>query len=135
MTSLTLRPSARPLQRIIQADGLYCLVLGTVLALVHQDVSLRTGLDPAVLLLILGIGTALWGIGIFGWSTYRQWDTAFPRLVIGANIAWVVLSLLLLIADPFGLTDTGRFHIIWVGAIVGLLIVMQIITLRRAASA
>jgi hypothetical protein len=129
-----MRPSARPLQRIIQADGIYCLGLGTFLALVHQAASTRTGIDPAALLLVLGIGTALWGIGIFWWSTYRQWDAAFPRLVIGANIAWVVLSVLLLIADPFGLTAEGRFDVLWVGAIVLLLIVLQVITLRRAVS-
>jgi hypothetical protein len=56
-------------------------------------------------------------------------------LVVAVNVAWVIASVILLIADPFPLTTEGKWFVLIIADAVGVLAVLQFIGARRLSKA
>jgi hypothetical protein len=129
MTSQTL-PQTQFARLAAQADGVFCSVCGVAATLMSEGIHQWSGL-PSSFLLILGIGLLVYGLGLIGIASARPGNRMLMQAVFGGNVVWIVLSVLLLLVDPFRLTSEGRILVIIIAVLVAGFAWWQYTALRR----
>src|SRR5215813_5662781 len=89
----------RFLRRVLLVDALFCAISGIVLVLFAQPIATFVGVNvPGA---VLAIGLVLLAVSVFIFITMRArpLSPATVMLIIGGNVAWIVASIALLIAD------------------------------------
>jgi hypothetical protein len=130
MTAIT-TPNNILARRSLLTDGIFCVLCGLVFALGAQPISAISGIDSALPLLILGVGTGLYGAGLFAYAWTRPVDRRLTLTIMVLNIGWIVGSIALLVFDPLTLTTEGKWIVLIVGDIVALLAAWQFVAARR----
>ena len=131
MATQTLSSNTQTAQRASQADGLLCAVSGAVFTLGAGAISTLAGFESPAFLLILGIGLLVYGLGILYMAKRQPVDRRLPMALLLGNISWIIASILFLIADPFTLSNEGRWLTIILADIVGVMAIWQFVALRR----
>ena len=131
MATQTLSSNAHMARRASQADGLFCAVSGAVFALGAGVISIFAGFESPTFLLILGIGLLIYGVAILYFANREAFDRRLPLALLLGNIAWIVASILFLIADPFSMTTEGRWLTLILTDVVGVMTIWQFVALRR----
>lgn len=134
--------SDRLLRRTLWGNAAFSVVSGAVLAAfagpfakiaTHGPVEVL-GLDLAVVLELLGLGIVAFG-AVCGWAAARpNLPLGLIRFLFAADIAWVVVSALVL-ALPATWTTAGIAGIVVVALIVADLAILEYLGLRRLGSA
>ena len=134
--------SDRLLRRALWGNAVFSVVCGAVLVAgatpfaawaTHQPVSLA-GLDLAIVFELLGLGVVLFG-ALCGWAAARaSLPAGIARLILAADIAWVMASALVLLL-PASWTTAGVAGIAAVALIVADLAVLEYLGLRRLNAA
>jgi hypothetical protein len=106
-----------------EANGLLLLVAGAPIAEF-------LGVAEAGLLMRI-IGVALLGYGVFLYFFAERTLLGAGYLATAGDIAWVVGTIIVIVADPFGLSTAGKWAILFIGDAVALFAVAQIIGIRR----
>ncbi|MCA9903367.1 MAG: hypothetical protein KC547_05885 [Anaerolineae bacterium] len=114
-----------------QADGLFCMVGGLIGALAAGSLSEWTGIKPVELLTFVAIGLIIYGAGLFGIASTRPVTRRLPLTGMTLNLAWIAMSIWLLLADPFPLTTEGRALVIAIAVIVDVFATWQFLAVRR----
>lgn len=114
-----------------QADGLFCAASGLIGVLAAGSLSQWTGIKPVELLTFVAVGLIIYGAGLFGIASTRPVTRRLPVTTMMLNLAWIVMSILLLLADPFPLTAEGRALVIAIAVIVDLFATWQFLAIRR----
>ena len=73
-------------------------------------------------------------VGLFAVARTASSLWPLPWLLIMINVVWAVGSLVIAVADPFGLTVIGRGWVVVQAAVVGGFAIAQFLTCRRARS-
>ena len=131
MAAQTLPNAAQSTRRPLQADGLFCIVCGVLLALDAGAISAFLGMDSSAFILALGLALIPYGAGLFYLASSRPIDTRFLATIILLNIVWILASAILLILDPFHFTTEGKWAVLILADIVAALGIWQFIALRR----
>jgi hypothetical protein len=134
--------SDRLLRRTLWGNAAFSVISGAVLAAfagpfasvaTHGPVAVL-GLDLAVVLELLGLGIVAFG-AVCGWAAARpNLPLGLIRFIFAADIAWVVVSALVL-ALPATWTTAGIAGIVVVALIVADLAILEYLGLRRLGSA
>jgi len=134
--------SDRLLRRTLWGNAAFSVVSGAGLAAfagpfariaTHGPVEVL-GLDLAMVLELLGLGIVAFG-ALCGWAASRSnLPLGLIRFVFAADIAWVVVSALVL-ALPATWTTAGIAGIVVVALIVADLAILEYLGLRRVGSA
>lgn len=90
---------------------------------------------PAALSLPIGIFLVGYATGLVVLATRRQLNPLAVWVVVGGNLAWVLASVVLVLADPVELTGLGVAFVLAQAAAVALFADLQFIGLRRATAA
>jgi hypothetical protein len=75
--------------------------------------------------------TFFYGIGVLFFSDPAWIDPRLPMVTVALNAILVVLFLYLLVADPFGFTDIGKWAALILADGAAILAIWQYIGLRR----
>jgi hypothetical protein len=119
------------LKYAVRGNALFCGVGGATFIILAGWLSDLSGLRPT-------LAFSLTGAILVGYAFVLLWlsnQAAIPNLaawlVIAADVAWVLGSVLLLIAGQMPLTQTGKWLITGTADVVGLFAVVQYLGLRR----
>lgn len=126
--------NAHFLRRALVADSLISTASGLIFIFAAAPVAAFMGIADPLVATLLGIGMAIYGVLVGRES--RQTLTSMTGYVIGTlNLIFVILCALILVADAFGLTTSGRWAILMGADIVLVLAVLQYIGGRRINAA
>ena len=131
MTTLS-APSSTLLRRALQGNGAFSTVSGLVTLLGANAVAAFTGVQPAVVFIVLGISLLLFAAGLFWMTRETAVNPTLARIVIVMDVLWVVGSVILLLSNALPLTVAGKWAIGLVADMVALFAILQYIGLRRA---
>ena len=136
MATQTLEHAAiRFVRRALQVDGLVSAGFGLLLTLGAGVVGSITGIEATGFILVVGLVALVYGAGLLYLSFYGGIDRQLLPVIVALNVVWVVGSLYLLIADPFTLTNEGRWFVLLQGDLVGAFAIWQYVGLRRMRQA
>lgn len=121
------------LNRAVRANSLFCAGSGAGLLLAARPLSGWLGLPWPALLGGLGAMLVVYGALLWRVSAESPLPAARARIIIALDIAWVVGSAALLLADQPGFTTAGKWAVAVVADIVALFALVQFIALRRRA--
>ncbi len=120
------------LRRALQANGLFSVLSGVVLAVSPAQVSSFLGLDMPGLINFLGAGLIGFAVALFWLAAEPRIRRSLALTVILLDIAWVVGSILLLINDIVSFTTHGMWAIAIVSSIVAVFAAFQSYGLHRS---
>jgi hypothetical protein len=122
-----------PLRPLLWFDAATCAATGALLLAATGPMSEVLGLPP---FLLTEAGILLMPFALFvAWSASRAEPSGSARLVIAANVAWVVGSLLLVAGPWLSPTSLGTAFVLVQAAAVAGIALLQIAATRRQALA
>ncbi|MEM7112055.1 MAG: hypothetical protein AAF614_06455 [Chloroflexota bacterium] len=133
MTTLS-APSSTLLRRALQGNGAFSTLIGLVTLLGANAVAAFTGIQPAVVFIVLGLSLLLFAAGLFWMTRETAVNPTLARIVIGLDVLWVAGSIILLLSNALPLTVAGKWAIGLVADMVALFAILQYIGLRRATA-
>jgi hypothetical protein len=123
--------SARLLRRLLQFDAVFVAIAGSLTAIFSVPLASFLGLSSPIPLIVLGIALIPYAAQLFIKANRKLLD---PRLGIMAgslNIAWVLASLLIVLAGWPPLSDQGKWAVLGMAAVVDLLGCAQLYAARK----
>lgn len=98
------------LSRILLANGVFCSTSGLIFSLAANPLSEFLNTVPVVMS-VLGIGLVIYGAWAIYMATRRSLANFFAPLVIGADVIWVLFSVLLLVLPVFNYSAEAKWAI------------------------
>lgn len=120
------------LQRVLQADAIFCGLSGLALTFAAGPIDNFLGLNAPAALVGVGVGLLGWAAFLYMKAIQETVQPWLVWLVIEANLLWVVASGVILFTNWLPLTTGGWWAVAIVADIVGLFAILQFIGLRRA---
>jgi hypothetical protein len=125
------RPESNFLQKAVRGNAVFSGISGLLAVVMAPAAANLMGLSSSIEITIIGFGL-LGYVPLLLWIASRQpVNTALAQTIIGLDILWVIGSLALILADPFGLTASGKWVVGILADIVALFALAQGIGLRR----
>lgn len=126
------RPETNFLKYAIRGNALFSALSGLALTILPGGVSALTGIQPPLAITITGL--ILIGFAVWLWRLTAQGGipSGVVWLVIALDVAWVIGSLLIIVAGWSPLTQAGKWLVAILADLVGLIAVLQFIGLSRA---
>ena len=134
MTTTAIQTNDRLLRSALRGNGVFSTISGAAFILASAQIAAFLGVAPdaAVLIALVGVGLLGWG-GLLFWATSRPAiDLTIAIAAIAGDVLWVLGSLYVLLADPFGFTTAGRWATLIIADAVVIFAILQFVGLRRA---
>lgn len=122
------------LRNALYGNSIFCATSGLAFTLFSDPIASFLGLSSSWIMLVLGIGLLLYGIEVFMFAKKEDISTGFAKFVIGADIAWVLGSALLIFTNLVAFTSPGKWAIAIIADIVLVFAVVQYTGLRRVST-
>jgi len=119
------------LRNALIGNSIFCTTSGIAFTLFSASIAAFLGLSASWVILVLGIVLVLYGIEVFYFARKDLIDKAFAKLVIGADVAWVIGSALLIFTTLVIFTTPGKWAIAIIADIVLVFAVLQYVGLKR----
>ncbi len=121
----------RLLRTALRGNGVFSAVSGAMMVVASRPLAEFIGLAWPSALLIMGVLTLLYALDLFWFTSRETINMTFAWLTIILDVAWVVASVVLLLADPLGFTVAGKWFIGLMAEAVALFAVVQWLGVRR----
>ena len=121
----------RLLRTALRGNGVFSAVSGAMMVVASRPLAEFIGLAWPSALLIMGVLTILYALDLFWFTSRETINMTFAWLTIILDVAWVVASVVLLLADPLGFTVAGKWFIGLMAEAVALFAVVQWLGVRR----
>lgn len=131
MTKINDRQSTL-LRRALAANGIFSLVSGASLAAGSYLIGPEMGIEPAWILIVVGLGLIAFGLGLLRNAGRKIPDLTEARAAVIGDVGWVLGSSVLLVFDPLDLSAAGFAVVIGVAIVVADFALFQTLGLRRA---
>jgi hypothetical protein len=118
-------------QWAVEFDGLFCVLMGLLFLLDANGVSQFMGAESATVIGALGLGTLLYGIALLYDVFKGKVNARLLQVAIGLDVLWIAASIILLVAAPAALSTEGRWTVVILADIVGVLGIWKYVGLRR----
>lgn len=118
------------LSRILLANGVFCSTSGLIFLLAAKPLSGFLNTVPVVMS-VLGIGLIAYGAWVIYTATRRLITNFFSLFVIGADLLWVLFSVLLLILPAFNFSAEAKWAIGITAICVDLFATVQFLEWRK----
>ena len=124
--------NGRLLRRTLQGNGIFSSLCTVLMIVAARPLSEWFGLHPAVFV-IMGLAFIPFILFIFYIVRQPQINPTYARVILFLDVAWVVLTPLLLLSGWLPLTTEGKWVIVLTTDIVIVLAVLEYVGLRRLA--
>ena len=121
----------RLLRTALRGNGVFSAVSGAMMVVASRPLAEFIGLAWPSALLIMGVLTLLYALDLFWFTSRETINMTFAWLTIILDVAWVVASVALLLADPLGFTVAGKWFVGLMAEAVALFAVVQWLGVRR----
>ena len=121
----------RLLRTALRGNGLFSAVSGAMMVVASRPLAEFIGLAWPSALLILGIILLLYALDLFWFTRRATISLTFAWVAIVLDVAWVMGSVALLLADPLGFTVAGKWFVGLMAEAVALFAVVQWLGVRR----
>jgi len=121
------------LRNALYGNSIFCSTSGLAFSIFSAPIATFLGLSASWVILVLGIGLLLYGIEVFIFSRKESISEGLAKFVIGADLAWVVGSVVLIFSNLVAFTIPGKWGIAIIADIVLVFAVLQYVGLRRMA--
>lgn len=118
------------LRRALQANALFSTICAALLVFAARPLGEWMGLPPAGLR-VLGLGFIPFILFLFYMTRQPKINSAHARIILILDVAWVVLTPVLLLSGWLPLTTTGKWIIVLTTDVVAVLAVLEYVGLRR----
>jgi hypothetical protein len=122
------------LRLVLKLDAAACGAIAVGSLLLYRTFDQWFG-TPAGLSVPVGVFLAGYAAGLIVLTTRREINPWAVRVVVAGNLAWAVASVVLVLADPVGLTGVGVAFVLAQAAAVVVFAELEFIGLRRAGGA
>lgn len=119
------------LRNALYGNSIFCTLSGLDFVFFSKPISSFLGLSTSWAILVLGIILVLYGIEVFMFARKEKISEDFAKFVIGADIAWVIGSAILIFSNLVSFTVAGKWAIAIVADIVLVFAIVQYMGLRR----
>ena len=119
------------LRNALFGNSIFCSTSGLAFVIFAKPIAAFLGLSASWIILVLGIGLVLYGVEVFIIARRETIDEAFAKFVIGADIAWVVGSVILIFTNLVAFTIPGKWGIAIIADIVLVIAIVQFMGMRR----
>src|SRR5262245_12799106 len=124
-------PAPRLARRLLLFDALACTASGIVALVWARPLAAFLGVGEALPLALMGGGLLAYAALLYWRARQEPRIAGLVRTAIVLNTVWVIASVLVVVANPLGLTDGGRWLVGIVAALVVDLTIAQVYSLRR----
>jgi len=121
------------LRNALYGNSIFCSTSGLAFALFSSPIATFLGLSASWIILVLGIGLLLYGVEVFIFARKESISESFAKFVIGADLAWVIGSVVLIFGNFAAFTTAGKWAIAVIADIVLVFAIMQYVGLRKMA--
>jgi hypothetical protein len=131
MTNSNAGSNGRFLRRVLYANALFSGFIAVMLILAAGPVASFTGLEYPQVYIVLGIGLLPFAGFAFYAARQVEHNLIFAKIVLWLDVAWVVVSFVLLLGGWLPLTTAGKWAAAFVDDVVAVFAVLEYIGLRR----
>src|SRR5687768_8242532 len=108
-TQTLVQPGDTLLRRVLRANGVFSTISGAFLIVDAGLIATFLGLASATPIVALGVGLLAFAAALFWDAAQRSISPRDARIVIALDVAWVIGSIVVVLADPFALTTAGKW--------------------------
>lgn len=123
------------LRNTLRANSIFSGVTGLVLILGFAPLANFIGVPWVWTLIVLGIGLLGYALWLAQASRRAELDAREATVFIVSDVAWVLLSVVLLVTNWIPFTNEGKWILSLVADVVACFAVLQFVGLRRLARA
>lgn len=116
--STTMKTRETKLKMTLKANALFSLISGLTLLIFSETIAFLMNLNSNLPLTIIGVGLLLFVMLILFVTYQKSINLKLVKSIIIQDILWVIGSIILLIAHPFGISLEGNIAILIVAIIV-----------------
>ena len=127
----TMSVNDRLLRMALRGNGIFSTVSGALLVVASRPLAEFLGVSSAAALLSLGVILLLYAVDLFWMTSRENLSLPFAWFAIIMDVLWVIGSIVLLVADPLGLTVAGKWAIGLIAEAVALFAIVQWLGVRR----
>ena len=121
------------LKNTLLGNSAFSFTSGLAAALFSKAIANFLGLSAAGIILALGIGLILYGIEIYMGAKAEPVNRGIAKFAVYADLAWVLLSAVLIFANLVDFTTAGKWVIAIIADLVLVFAILQYVGLRRLA--
>lgn len=135
------RPNDHLIRSALRANALFSTVSGLLFVLAASSIAEFLGIHQSRILglltgagfiLVLGLAILAFAGLLFYMTTRPVLDLSLARAVFVLDVAWVIVSLLILLSGALPLTTAGSWAVLIVSDIVAVFAIAEYVGLRRA---
>jgi len=119
------------LRGALYANSVFCFTSGLAFTLFSKPISTFLGLSAVWIILVLGVVLCLYGIEVFILARRGSVNEGLAKFAIGADIAWVIGSAILIFTNLVAFTTPGKWAIAAIADIVLVFAIGQYMGLRK----
>lgn len=118
-------------RQALRGNALFSLLSGALLLLGTGAVDSFLGLGSPLALRVVGVGLLAWAVWLLREAGRDALDPRVVRVAIAGDALWVGLTLVMLVAGWPPLSSAGRWALLFVADLVGLIALWEWLGLRR----
>jgi hypothetical protein len=119
------------LRNALYGNSIFSLVSGAIFLLFSKAIAGFLGLSASWVILALGVGLIVYGIEIYLAARSEPVNQGIAKFAVYADLAWVLVSALLIFANLVPFTDAGKWAIAIIADIVLVFAILQYVGLRK----
>ena len=131
MTTLTTTTNDNLLRHALRGNSIFSAVSGALLLVDAKLLADFMGIATSIPFIILGVGLLMYATYLFINTRSRPVKKAFGWFAVIADVAWVVISAIVLLTDAFALTSGGKWLVLIIADMVLVFAVVQYLGIRR----
>lgn len=131
MTAQIVHPSDL-LSRTLRGNSVFSIISGLALTFGAAPIASFMGIaDASLIIAVIGVG--ILGFAAFLWTIIAKslLDRRLAAAVFIMDVAWVVISLVVLVTDAFSLSTGGRWAVLIVADVVAVFAILEFVGMRR----
>jgi hypothetical protein len=119
------------LKYALYGNTVFSLLSGIEFTFFSKFIANFLGISASWVVMAIGIGLILYAIGLYTAAKANPINTKFATFAVYADLAWVVLSVVLIFGNFVAFTTAGKWAIAIVADIVLVFAILQYVGLKR----
>ncbi|MEO5887682.1 MAG: hypothetical protein ABIQ77_08465 [Anaerolineales bacterium] len=122
------------LRNALYGNSAFSFTSGLAFMLFSKSIANFLGLSVSWIILALGVGLILYGIEVYLAARANPVNRDIATFAVYADLAWVLLSAVLIFANLVDFTTAGKWAIAIIADIVLVFAILQFVGLRRVSN-
>jgi hypothetical protein len=132
LNTATRQPNSSTLRKALRANAIFSTISGIGFVLLSGPIADFLGLPgSSAAILILGIVIVAFAAGLFFITSREEIDRREALAVFVMDVAWVVISAVILLTGALSLTPAGSWAVLIVADMVAVFAIWEFVGIRR----